>query len=932
MTGIVSAWTDDKNVWLVVADTDSPEPGRTRRLKAPAKHVAFFVDFDSEDLRALARDPRIAAITPDVMPGSMRVEFKTSWDRRRLCDAIGEKIRDAARADAISGIFSEKAPRILEADVGPVRRLFSDNGKLEIGNPRVGFFDLETDSRVTFADAVAGKARILSWAMEGLGFAAEGVLAEDTHEAEARLLDEFFAAADRFDCLVAWNGDGFDFPVIKARAQARKTRHPGAPKEPLIMERWCWLDQLQVFKKYNQAHDSGEERTSFRLNAVATHLLGEGKDDFDAAKTWEAWAAGGEERARMQRYNVKDTALLPRIEEKTGFVAMHLAVCQVTRCLPDSASLAATQQGDGFLLRLGAEHGHRFPNKPRWSEDSAPDPFKGAYVMDPKVVGAIDDVHVCDFAGLYPSIMRTWNMSEDTLLRGRAPEDVPSCKLPDRDVRFRVDKRGIYALALDTLVAKRAEYTKRADAAEPGSEEWSRFKRLSSAYKIIANSFYGIVGSPYARFFSPTIAEGVTQTGAWLIRYVMEVAERSGMTPIYGDTDSAFAQGDAATFEHIVDELNANWPALTANLGCTECRIKLEFEKSFKRLVLVSKKRYAARFARYKGKDAPADMKPEVKGLEYKRGDTIRLAREMQSELIDALLSPAPPSIEEAKEFVSKWRRRVLEEPLSLADVTLSQAVKSLDEYKDRFTSKKCGGGSSKAKCGYDFGGVEVTYERGTPRAEKCPKCGEPRKFYPHPAHVRVAKMLKARGEDVTAGTRVEFVIVRAAEDVDETMRVAPASDPGVLDAVDRDAYWDNRVLPATARVLEVVFPGTSWDESAAKRAKAAKAAVPTAELPLFASTPIEAPAPKKKRVATPRVASALGTPPPPAVVVFTGDAMADGSLRLARSIIEAHPGSVPVRVRIDDTTIPTQLCADLNAQFLREMAGVQGFLEIRRD
>ena len=914
MTGIVSGWSDDKHVWLVVADSDEPVTGATRRLKVPAKFAAFVSHFDPEDLKALARDPRVSAVIPDSAPSTFRIEFKNYWERRKICDAIAQRCKDTSLMMTLRD-SDEPRPKIYEADVGPIRRLFSDNGKLEIGTPRVGYFDLETDSRVSFADAVAGKARILAWSLYGLGFSDRVVLAEDTNDAEAALLDAFYAVADRFDCLVAWNGDGFDFPVIRARTQQRRIKHPGGTKEPLIPERWCWLDQLQVYKKYNQAHDSGEERTSFRLNAVAMHLLGEGKDDFDASKTWEAWHAGGAERERMLRYCDKDTALLPRIEEKTGFVAMHLAVCQVTRCLPDSASLAATQQGDGFLLRLGTEHGYRFPNKPHW-DDSGPEPFKGAFVMEPKAVGLIDDVHVCDFAGLYPSIMRTWNMSAETLTTKR--HDGPKCKLPDRDVYFRTDTRGIYALALDTLVAKRAEYTKRADSAEPGSDEWNRFKRLSSAYKIIANSFYGIVGSPYARFFSPTIAEGVTQTGAWLIRYVMDVAERAGMTPIYGDTDSAFAQGSAETFERIVDELNAGWPGLTANLGCTENRVKLEFEKSFKRLILVSKKRYAARFARYKGKDAPADMKPEVKGLEYKRGDTLRLAREMQKELIDELLKPTPPTLDEAKEFVAKWRERVLRGDLELADVTLSQSVKAIDEYKDRFTNRKCSG-PGKIKCSYDFGDTEVELVKGVPQIPSCPKCGTPRKLYPHPAHVRVAKMLLARGDDITAGTRIEYVIAKATGAVDETLCAIPASEPGALESVDRDAYWDKRVLPATARVLEVVYPGTEWAESVAKRAKAERATAPVEELPLFAarseSPPPPPPPPKRRRSSpTPRVASPQGTPPPAAVVAMDSVSATKSDMLRVREILCATPGQVPVRIEIAGAIIETGLATDWSA------------------
>lgn len=837
MSEIVSGWSDDDHVYLVMRDG---EVVSARSL--PARWTSFFRGMNDADRAALARERGVLRVEHDEH-GFTRVDFRNRHARRDALYRIGEAIKSRQSVSVSSDRGYDGA--ILEGDVGPLRRLLSDVPQIQIGTPRPVYLDLELDSRARFDDMKSGKARILAWALfeldgEESRRVASAVLEEDTDAAERGLLRELFEELAAFDLVLSWNGDDFDFPALEMRVQRLRVKLSNG-RLP-IWQRWCWLDHMECFKKYNQAHDSGEERASFALNAIAQHVVGEGKTDFDASKTWEEWAAGGERRARLLAYCEQDTALMPKIEAKTGFVALHIAVCQVTRCFPDSASLGANQQGDGFLLALGAARGYRFPTKRAYEELSGEGSFAGAYVMEPKRVGVLDHVHVCDFSGLYPSIMRSWNMSLDTYVAPfRAREAIARgerlARLPlRRDVYFRTDRRGIFPEALDQLVAERAKYTKRADDAEPGSPDWHRFKRLSSAYKIIANSFYGIVGSPFTRFFDREVAEGVTQTGAWLIKHVAATAEHAGLEPIYGDTDSVFAQGSAEDFERIVSTLNEQWPALLAEMGCTESRIKLEFEKSFRRLVLVSAKRYAARYSIYKGKPAPPDMKPEIKGLEYKRGDALRLAREMQREAIEILLDVdrPQPTPEDFRTFVAGWRERILEGELTVEDIVLSQAVKNLSEYRTRYTSAKCTNkiqppNTSRKKdqksCGYNFGSTEYDPEV----SGACPKCGAERKLASKPMHVRVAEVLVERGLQVTEGTRIEYLVVGRPEDDDtddDKLLAVPAYDAGALERIDRDYYWDRRILPPTARLLESVYPHERWKETSASRRKAAAEAL----------------------------------------------------------------------------------------------------------
>ena len=856
MANIVSAWTDKERVNLV------ERVGSGIRIRqVPARYSLFVTGVDDADRTTIARDKRVTGVS--VAGVYTRVECRDRWGRKDLVKLLEGAAEAAGTADDF---------RILEGDVSPLRRLMSDVASLEVDpDPRLAYMDLETDTRFTFAEMREGDARILSWAVEVDGQMYSGMLVADHDDAERRLLEDLIRTLhDYGDVVLAWFGDGFDFPVLQNRCEKLGVTLNG---KPIPWHRWCWMDHLELYKKYNlHTDEGGEVKSSFKLDHVAGYLLGEGKHDFDSSKTHEAWVAGGAERDRLMAYNVQDTALLARIEEATGYIVLHLAVCNICRVFPDTESLNATAQGDGFLLRLGDEHGYRWPTKHRFEGD--PEPFAGAFVMPPRRLGAIENVHVCDFTGLYPAIMRTWNMSLDTKI------DRPTgahCQLPERRTYFRTDRDGMFRIALDRLVAKRGEYTAAMKAETPGSEAHVKFKRLSGAFKIVANSFYGICGSPFSRFFDKEIAEGVTQTGKWLLERVIERAEAEGLDPFYGDTDSVFVTGtDGEEFRAFVGRLNHDWDEMLEPWGIDEHHIDLDFEKTFRRLILVSAKRYAGSFAMYKGAPAP-DAKPEIKGLEFKRGDTLRMARQMQTEAVHALLADDLPPAGQMRTLVEKWRGHMLEGELELEDVVISQSLsKPLNQYGGRYTVAHCTG------CKHQFGSTDLK------GPDTCPKCHMVRSEAAAPAHARVARVLAARGESMGEGARVRYLVIEGEKD--GPMNAVPV-DAEAFEKIDRRYYWDSRVYPPTQRVLEVVYPDAQWTESMTSRKQ--RDAESAGQINMFGGGSTAKPRTRRKK-APAKVTVTLQVGPP-----AEDDGKGRLTLQAVRAALEAHPGDRPVFIVI---------------------------------
>lgn len=658
--------------------------------------------------------------------------------------------------------FEERGIKTYEGDVHPVRRYITDND-VTIQRPRRCYLDIETDSRVPFSRKE--EMRILSWALvnqEGERWSA--VLQADDDFAERDLLWELFQVAQDYDQILAWSGDGFDFPVIRSRVEKRSIN--------INMDRWLWLDHLLLFKRMNTAAESGDEKTSMKLQSVAMSILGEGKTEFDAGKTYQAWAAGGSSRELLLKYNEQDTDLLRKIEAKTGSAALFDTVAQVMNVFPDSRGLNSTVQMDGYMLKEGMKSGVHFATK-KYKENLFNEKFEGAYVMEPISSGIDRDVHVCDFASLYPSIILTWNMSPETKAVAAATGDIPTglCRSPSTKQHFKTYVEGILPAALKKMLNLRKEWNAKKASLPPGTPDWYEADRRSTAYKVVANSFYGVIGSNYSRFFDRTIAESVTLNGQWLLKSTLEQADKRGISTIYADTDSLFCKGCTRTeFEEFVRWCNEDfYPKALKDLGCEENFVKLAYEKQFRRIAFVGKKRYAGQYEHYKGKAATADSKPEVKGLEYKRGDTALLARRLQEQVIHKMIVEGDSKPETFRELLGNYLQRILYDTLPVEEV---QITKSLSKPLKEYLVKKKGDGEEAAS----------------------------------PPHVRVARVLEQRGEEVNEGTRIAYVVL----DGDGGINV-PISAMDYDGTFDRYYFWENMIYPPTQRLLQAAFPESNW-------------------------------------------------------------------------------------------------------------------------
>lgn len=837
MKAFVNALVEGDRVSFLYRDA----AGVLRKESERAEYTSYHHrdDVDAGLRRSLTNDRNVMGIQEE---GSfLRVRWRGRWERRDNCSTM-----------------RKQGWSVLESDVSPIRRIIADH-RLEIAKPRRLYFDIETDSRVNFKDSRDGKARVLSWsAFDEQGNCYVAVLKEWTDAAEKRLLESFWQLANSFDQLLAWSGrhgtDTYDFLVMRLRSQL----HGCLPAKAGI-EQWLWLDHHDVYERMNKnAAESGAEKQSLKLQDVSMQLFGYGKDDFDSAKSFQAWeeafGAGqtfdgvlkiplGKLTANqvvdhpsisiltpLLRYNIKDVALMIDIEERTGYIGVFQAVCEACSIFPNTYALYPTVQMDGFMLQLGRQRDYHFPSKwyDKEEDDFVKEQFEGAFVLHPTMSGIVENVHVGDFASMYPSIIISLNMSPDTKLGTFAPEVQPanSCRAPMTGVCFDTSRQGILAFAVSELLRLRSYWRKLQSTLAPGSDEWVDAGRRSNAYKVVANSFFGAMGNKFSRYYDEEIAESITTTGRWLIQQTMGQAatDRWNITPIYGDTDALMAIGcDREKFVEFVEWCNTvHYPRILAEIGVKENKIAFENEKGYKRIVFIKNtegkaaaKLYVGIYSYYKGTAADQSSKPEIKGLAWKRGDANLMARDLQWDLIEVFWKGQYRELQPYLDVVDRWCKHILNDPLTIEEVKVSQSIsKKLEDYIQKV--KKNGDLASQL------------------------------------AHVRVAHMLKERGQDVGEGTRIEYFMRDHA-----TRDVRPVED--YQGDVDRFYLWEDKIFKPSLRLMEAIMPGHDWKKLRKVRPpKVRKSRAgpllkrPPAPVAALESTPVEEIKPRRRRRCTP--------------------------------------------------------------------------------
>jgi DNA polymerase-2 len=588
----------------------------------------------------------------------LRIEADTPEDLVRLRERLAEEGAEALEADVrfayrflidrgIRAAFSVEGPFSRHPEIGRIYR----NPHLRPARfvPRLSVLSLDIETSLdgeelySIATAGAGGDRVFLIRAPGSAPLSPQPFPVEHFPDERALLTAFFAHLRRADpdILTGWSLPDFDLPAIQRfsrRARLRCAlgraegdisirRDPGFTREArAFVPGRVVLDGLALLR------GAFVRLPDYRLETAARTLLGKGKLFGPDGHGNRIEAAFRDAPDALAAYNLEDARLVLEILER-----LHLVELTVERSLSTGMQLdrvgAQIAAIDSLYLGELRMRGLVAPSVAAGDDDAPPEPIVGGLLLEARP-GLYRNVLVYDFKSLYPSLIRSFNIDPMTFVGVDVPEGV--IRTPG-GACFRRDVRGV----LPDLVARLLE--ERAEARRAGDE------RRAQATKILMNSFFGVLGTPASRLFSPAVANAITLSGQHVIRRAAEAVIAAGHRVLYGDTDSLFVD----VGEPDPDRAAAHAEGLRLHISETVARdvesrfgakshLELEFEKMYARFLVPeprgaggegSKKRYAG---------LVAGGEVEIVGLEAIRRDTSAVAQRFQRELFARIFHDEP--------------------------------------------------------------------------------------------------------------------------------------------------------------------------------------------------------------------------------------------------------------------------------------------------
>lgn len=429
-------------------------------------------------------------------------------------------------------------------------------------------------------------------------------------EDEKEILKRFYSEIEDTDIISGWNSQYFDDPYIYLRTlnllgerYTKKMNFPEATQKVRVDEEEkygrlecvvkpigrIWIDYMQIVKSF----DSGE-RSSYALESVANDEL----DDMEKLDYEKSLCRlYHEDFDEFIKYNIRDTEILKGLEEKFKYMDLAIQFSHVVTNQMKSVLSPVATSDTAILNFCKYESSEKLilPDVQESYDDGSK--FAGAFVLDPQV-GLHEYVSSIDIKSLYPSAIRSNNISPDTiigqffdceraadliyqktddeltLLYENIIDETKTAKEWNSFIReknwiisahgtvFDQSYDGIIPSILSSWFKSRIEmqqekkkHEKLIDGLDEEDPTYEKTKKLVDYYdniqylkKIQLNSMFGVFGNKFFRFFDTRLAESTTKTGKQILLHMAKTIAKSmdgeykfpSPSVLYGDTDSVY--------------------------------------------------------------------------------------------------------------------------------------------------------------------------------------------------------------------------------------------------------------------------------------------------------------------------------------------------------------------------------------------------------
>ena len=438
----------------------------------------------------------------------------------------------------------------------------------------------------------------------------------------------------------------------------------------------------------------------------------EGKDDIDPQQIFGFQKKDAIHRGIIAKYCLQDCRLCNRLLHKLDVIVNSVAMANV-----NSVPLSFIfNRGQGvklfsFVSKRARERNYCIPvikyfEKTGEEDDS----YEGAFVLDPKVgiYFEKEPIAVADFNSLYPSCMISENLCHTTICldpkyqgdkgaallkkMGHTFEDITWDLYDDeakektvngqkivRYVQPKDGERGVLPEILEVLLKHRKDVRKKQKEIKD-HQKWKVLEGQQLAYKVTANSLYGVTGASTSPLCLKDIAAATTATGRKNIIFAKNFVEKEypGTEVVYGDTDSIFIKFPVSHLSGL-DAIYKAIDMCEESSGRISKLLKqphnLEFEKVICPMILCAKKKYVGFY--YSGKSPKYTIK--YMGIVLKRRDNAPIVKHVFGESIEILLKEN--NVPKAIAFIQTACKKIIRGEYGMDKFIMSKTLR--DGYKN---------------------------------------------------------------------------------------------------------------------------------------------------------------------------------------------------------------------------------------------------------
>ncbi len=471
---------------------------------------------------------------------------------------------------------------------------YPDDIDYDVNKMPIMFFDVEVESKMGFPRPEVAENEVVSIACytthdkKTTVFGFKDLPSNPDYvkcNGEQDLLEKFWGMLGVDVCMmVGWNSAGFDIPYLINRSrnlglevekymplgQIRESFNKDENQTEYNIPGLVLYDYMNLYKKFKL-----EKLEKYGLDFVCQYEMGKGKVSYtvDHNSLQHLYEKDFE---KFIEYNTKDVMLIVDLDKKMNFINLGLQLAYIAKTNPQDIS-SSMKLWDAIIYNKLLSQKIAVPRKIKNDQER----YEGAYVADPDA-GLWEWVVSLDYGSLYPNIMISWNMSPQSIVDYEVlPEEIKELRktlkvsernpvgavqqiingdvdlTPLKKHKLSMSARGdFFDISKQDMVCKVLQdtYQQRVDTKSQSlllklqlkgkNDKTNELDNIVQALKILMNSYYGLCGNRFFRYYNRDVAESVTITGQMLIKNQMKMLDelfekKTGQKCVkYGDTDS----------------------------------------------------------------------------------------------------------------------------------------------------------------------------------------------------------------------------------------------------------------------------------------------------------------------------------------------------------------------------------------------------------